>query len=131
MRGSTAARLTLLPSRVRTSLLPYWERMRIIARNTLRSFWEAGHADAEQPLKAWFAEVSAADWGSMMDIKARHAHASVIDAERVVFNICSHRSETDPLRRSETDPPGAAQLYSWLTAAGQLVGSLLEPPGPV
>ncbi len=61
--------------------------VRVIARSTLRSFWEAGHADAEQPLKAWYAEASAADWGTMMDIKARYAHASVIDAERVVFNI--------------------------------------------
>ena len=61
--------------------------MRIIARKTLKDFWEAGHADAEQPLKAWFAEVEAANWATMVDIKARYAHASVVDAERVVFNI--------------------------------------------
>jgi mRNA interferase HigB len=61
--------------------------MRIIARRTLKEFWEAGHADAEQPLKAWFAEVSRAEWSSMTDIKIRFAHASVVDAERVVFNI--------------------------------------------
>jgi mRNA interferase HigB len=61
--------------------------MRIIARKTLKDFWEAGHADAEQPLKAWFAEAEQANWTSMADIKARYAHASVIDGERVVFNI--------------------------------------------
>jgi len=61
--------------------------MRIIARRTLREFWEAGHADAEQPLKAWFSEVNLATWTSMADIKARFQHASVIDNERVVFNI--------------------------------------------
>lgn len=61
--------------------------MRVIARRTLKDFWEAGHADAEQPLKAWFAEVSRANWTSMADIKARYRHASVVDAERVVFNI--------------------------------------------
>ena len=61
--------------------------MRIIARKTLKDFWEAGHAGAEQPLKAWFAEVERADWLAMADIKARYAHASVIDSERVVFNI--------------------------------------------
>ncbi len=60
--------------------------MRIIARKTLQTFWE-DHADAEQPLKAWFAEAARADWQSMMDIKARYAHASVVDSERVVFNI--------------------------------------------
>ena len=61
--------------------------MRIIARKTLQDFWEAGHADAEQPLRAWFAEVSRASWQTMADIKARYPHASIIDAERVVFNI--------------------------------------------
>ena len=61
--------------------------MRVIARRTLKDFWEAGHADDEQPLKAWFAEVSRAEWNGMADIKARYPHASVIDAERVVFNI--------------------------------------------
>jgi mRNA interferase HigB len=61
--------------------------MRIIARKTLRDFWETGHADAEQPLKAWFAEVEKANWATMADIKARYAHASIVDAERVVFNI--------------------------------------------
>lgn len=61
--------------------------MRVIARRTLKDFWEAGHADAEQPLKAWYAEVGRASWASMADIKARYRHASVVDAERVVFNI--------------------------------------------
>ena len=61
--------------------------MLIIARRTLKEFWEAGHSDAEQPLKAWFAEVSRATWLSMADVKVRYRHASVIDGERVVFNI--------------------------------------------
>jgi mRNA interferase HigB len=61
--------------------------VRVISRRTLRDFWKAGHADAEQPLKAWFAEVSRAAWRSMAEIKRRYASASVIDAERVVFNI--------------------------------------------
>ena len=59
----------------------------MVARKTLREFWEAGHADSEQPLKAWFAEVRRATWKSMADIKRRYPHASVLDAERVVFNI--------------------------------------------
>ena len=61
--------------------------MRIISRKTLREFWEADHADAEQPLKAWFAEASKATWTSMAQVKRRYASASVIDSERVVFNI--------------------------------------------
>lgn len=62
-------------------------QVRVIARRTLRDFWEAGHADAEQPLRAWFAEASAASWKTMVEITRRYATASVIDAERVVFNI--------------------------------------------
>ena len=61
--------------------------MRIIARRTLQDFWESGRPDAEQPLRAWFDEAAKAEWKTTADIKARHAHASIVDAERIVFNI--------------------------------------------
>lgn len=61
--------------------------MRVIARRTLRQFWESGHADAEQPMRAWFAEVARARWRSMADVKKRFPRASVVDAERVVFDV--------------------------------------------
>jgi len=61
--------------------------VRIIARRTLHNFWESGHADAEQPLRAWFAEASTATWKTMAELKRRYAAASVIDSGRVVFNI--------------------------------------------
>ncbi len=35
----------------------------------------------------WLRDVRAATWAGMADIKARYPHASVIDSERVVFNI--------------------------------------------
>jgi mRNA interferase HigB len=60
--------------------------MRIIARNTLRVFWRK-HADAEGPLRAWFAEATRSAWRSMADIKKDYGTASIIDSERVVFNI--------------------------------------------
>ena len=60
--------------------------MRIIARSTLRSFWEQ-YPDAEQPLKAWFYEASHADWQSPSDIKSLYRHASILANNRVVFNI--------------------------------------------
>jgi len=60
--------------------------MRVIARNTLRLFWQK-HADAEGPLEAWFAETSRGTWHSMADIRKRYATASIIDGERVVFNV--------------------------------------------
>jgi len=36
---------------------------------------------------AWFAEVSRGTWRSMADVKKQYATASIIDKERVVFNI--------------------------------------------
>ncbi|AFY84901.1 type II toxin-antitoxin system HigB family toxin [Oscillatoria acuminata] len=60
--------------------------MRIIARSTLREFWQL-HADAEQPLKAWFQDVRNLKWTSPADIKAIYANASILPNNRVVFNI--------------------------------------------
>ena len=60
--------------------------MRIIARRTLREYWQK-HADAEQPLRAWYAEAKAADWKSPAEIKARYASASILANNRIVFNI--------------------------------------------
>ena len=66
--------------------------MRIIARRTLREFVErrAGHKD-ERSLKAaldaWFDEVRKARWASTADVKRRYATASIVSADRIVFNI--------------------------------------------
>ena len=62
--------------------------MRVIARRTLREFWERpGRSDAEQPLRAWFVEARQAEWRTPSAIKARYASASIIANDRVVFNI--------------------------------------------
>jgi mRNA interferase HigB len=66
--------------------------MRVIARRTLRSFVEAlaGHKDqpaVKAALDAWFNEVCKAGWSSSADIKRRYATASIVSAERIVFNI--------------------------------------------
>lgn len=66
--------------------------MRIIARRTLREFVDslAGHKDqpaVKAALDAWFDEVSKASWTSSADVKRRYATASIVSAERIVFNI--------------------------------------------
>ncbi|EGP55804.1 hypothetical protein Agau_L101226 [Agrobacterium tumefaciens F2] len=66
--------------------------MRIIARRTLREFIDGLTGQKEKPsvkaaLDAWFDEVSKAAWTSSADVKRRYATASVINAERIVFNI--------------------------------------------
>lgn len=66
--------------------------MRIIARRTLRTFADslAGHKDqpaVKAALDAWFDEVAQASWASTADVKRLYATASIVSAERVVFNI--------------------------------------------
>ncbi len=60
--------------------------MRIIARSTLRDFWES-NAAAETPLKTWFSEARKAEWKNFNQLKAQFGNASVVGNDRVVFNI--------------------------------------------
>jgi mRNA interferase HigB len=66
--------------------------MRIIARRTLREFVEKRARQKDQPalkaaLDAWFSEVSKAQWAGAADVKRLYRTASIVTAERVVFNI--------------------------------------------
>lgn len=62
--------------------------MRVIAKRTLRQFWEQGsHADAKGPLEAWHAEALKASWRTPQEIKAQFGAASILKGGRVVFNI--------------------------------------------
>ena len=60
--------------------------MRVIARHTLVDFWRR-HRETEQPLRDWLSVVRRADWASMADVKGVFAKASVINRERVVFDV--------------------------------------------
>jgi len=60
--------------------------MRIIARRTLREFWE-NHPESEEPLLAWYREVEKEDWDTPARVKERYGSASIVGNNRVVFNI--------------------------------------------
>ncbi|MDE0007472.1 MAG: type II toxin-antitoxin system HigB family toxin [Gammaproteobacteria bacterium] len=60
--------------------------MRIIAKRTLRSYWEE-NPDAEQPLKSWYAIASEANWTTPHEVRATYGNASIVGQDRVVFNI--------------------------------------------
>lgn len=60
--------------------------MRIISRRTLQEYF-AKHSTAETPLKSWLYEAKAASWKSPADVKADYASASILNGDRVVFNI--------------------------------------------
>jgi mRNA interferase HigB len=66
--------------------------MRIIARRTLREFIAspAGHKDqpaVKAALEAWFDEVRKARWSNTAEVRRAYAAASVVTAERIVFNV--------------------------------------------
>jgi mRNA interferase HigB len=66
--------------------------MRIIARRTLTRFVEgrSGHRDQralKAALDAWFDGVRRARWTSSADVKRDYRTASIVSAERLVFNI--------------------------------------------
>jgi mRNA interferase HigB len=66
--------------------------MRIIARRTLRQFVEKrvgrkDHRVLKAALDAWFDEVSKIQWSGAADVKKLYRTASIVTAERIVFNI--------------------------------------------
>lgn len=64
--------------------------MHVIARKALIEFWTR-HPDSEQSLRAWYHEASRAKWRTSADVKQMYRSASIISAERVVFNICGNK----------------------------------------
>jgi mRNA interferase HigB len=66
--------------------------MRVIARRTLREFVESrtgysDHGALKAALDAWFDEVRKAKWSNTADVKRLYASASIVSADRIVFNI--------------------------------------------
>ena len=63
--------------------------MRIIARRTLRQFWEEhprGKA-AKTALEVWLSTVQKSDWATPAEVKVTYGDASILKNGRVVFNI--------------------------------------------
>ena len=59
---------------------------RIIAKSTLREFWQK-HPNSEQYLKTWYDTVKGTNWNSPNDVKQTYISASILKNGRVVFNI--------------------------------------------
>ena len=60
--------------------------MRVIAKKILREFWHK-HTNCEQQLKSWYREVEKSRWKNTNDIKRMYSSASILNDNRVVFNI--------------------------------------------
>jgi mRNA interferase HigB len=80
------------------ALIPLWDRaillhMRVISNRTLRGFWLSSpqHEDSKAQLEAWHSEAIKARWNSPQDIKAQFRSASILNNNRVVFNIAGNK----------------------------------------
>jgi mRNA interferase HigB len=62
------------------------KKLRVIAKKILREFWEI-HSDCEQQLKSWYRETCKAEWKNPNEIKIEYPSASILNNNRVVFNI--------------------------------------------
>ncbi len=60
--------------------------MRVVAKSTLREFWLT-HKDCEEQLKSWYDEAGKSDWHTPKEIKTEYPSASILQGNRVVFNI--------------------------------------------
>jgi mRNA interferase HigB len=60
--------------------------VQVIARRTLRLFWEA-HPQAETPLRVWYALISQAAWTGPADVRSQFSSADFVADNRVIFNI--------------------------------------------
>ena len=61
--------------------------MQIIARRTLKQFWEL-HPNAELPLRLWYARVKAAQWSGPADVKKGFGgSADFVGDNRIIFDI--------------------------------------------
>lgn len=64
--------------------------MRIISFKHLREFWEAGHADAEAPLRRWHGLARRAEWSNLAEVRQVFNSADEVRVGRerlLVFNI--------------------------------------------
>lgn len=64
----------------------YNYNVRVIAKRTLRDFWEK-HADCEQQLKSWYRETEKSEWKNINDLKNEYPSASILKDNRIVYNI--------------------------------------------
>ena len=71
----------------------YSSVMRVIAKRTLKQFWELKpeYGDSRTSLEAWYAEAIRANWSTPQKIKSQFRSASILKNSRVVFNIAGNK----------------------------------------
>ncbi|OCR21589.1 toxin RelE [Pseudomonas syringae] len=67
--------------------------MRVIARGTLRAFWETSpaYSYAMTPLIEWYRHMEKASYRTPQEVKAELRSASILKGGRIVFNIAGNK----------------------------------------
>jgi len=67
--------------------------MRVIAKRTLKQFWESSpkYTDSQAGLEVWHAEAIKACWKTPQEIKEQFRSASILKNNRVIFNIAGNK----------------------------------------
>ena len=60
--------------------------MRVIAKRTLREYWEK-HPECEQPLLSWYKVTFKAQWKNFNELKQQFGTCKVVGNDRIVFKI--------------------------------------------
>jgi mRNA interferase HigB len=60
--------------------------MNVIAKKTLRDFWEGGHANARAPMQTWYKLASSAEWKSFADVRATFPSTDLV-GDKLIFNV--------------------------------------------
>lgn len=64
--------------------------MRIVAKSTLKAFWEK-YEDSEKPLRLWFERIRKNIWNNPNEIKDAFKGADQVGNGRIVFNIARNK----------------------------------------
>lgn len=60
--------------------------MRLIAKGTLRTYWEK-HPDCEQSLLSWYKVAIKAKWSNFNEVKQQFGSCKIVGNDRIVFKI--------------------------------------------
>lgn len=60
--------------------------MRVIAKRTLKEFWEK-HRDCEQSLLSWYKVAKSAKWQNFEDVKQQFGSCKILGQDRIIFKI--------------------------------------------
>jgi len=60
--------------------------MRVIAKRTLREFWEK-HTDSEQALLSWYKVAKSAKWQNYKEVKQQFGTCKILGDDRIIFKI--------------------------------------------